>query len=92
VGEESDAVDLTVVACRTRGSTSIVPWSRIEESMTRSDQPDDLIAVRTYRYRHEAEVGRSTLTSDSVDALINAMTWETFSRCWEPQTAVSNCW
>jgi hypothetical protein len=41
-------------------------------TVTHSKQPDDLIAVRTYGYRHEAEVARSILTANAVDALVNA--------------------
>jgi hypothetical protein len=41
-------------------------------TVTHSKPPDDLIAVRTYGYRHEAEVARSILTANAVDALVNA--------------------
>ena len=33
---------------------------------------DDLVVVRTYDYRHEAEVGRSVLEAHSVPSVISA--------------------
>jgi hypothetical protein len=41
--------------------------------MTHSEQDDDdLVVVRTYGFRHQAEVGRSMLEANDVDALIVA--------------------
>ena len=40
--------------------------------MTRADDPDDLILIRTYSYRHEAEVGKSMLEANDVEAIIIA--------------------
>jgi len=39
--------------------------------MTHGEQQDDLVVVRTYGFRHEAEVGRSMLEANEVDAVIN---------------------
>jgi hypothetical protein len=36
-----------------------------------SDQ-DELVVVATYRYRHEAEIGRTMLEANGVDAVISA--------------------
>jgi hypothetical protein len=40
--------------------------------MTHTEQNDDLVVVRTYGFRHQAEVGRSMLEAHEVDALIVA--------------------
>jgi hypothetical protein len=37
-----------------------------------AQQQDELVVVRTYTYRHEAEVGRSMLEGNNVDAVISA--------------------
>ena len=39
--------------------------------MTHAEQQDDLVVVRTYGFRHEAEVGRSMLEANEVDAIIS---------------------
>jgi hypothetical protein len=44
---------------------------RIEDPVTRAEQQDDLVVVRTYGFRHEAEVGRSMLEANEVDAIIS---------------------
>jgi hypothetical protein len=36
-----------------------------------AEQQDELVVVRTYAYRHEAEVGRSLLEGHKVDAMIS---------------------
>jgi len=40
--------------------------------MTHGDVRDKLVVVRTYSYRHEAEVGRAMLEANGVDAMIMA--------------------
>jgi hypothetical protein len=40
--------------------------------MTHEEQDDELVVVRTYGFRHQAEVGRSMLAANEVDALIVA--------------------
>ena len=40
--------------------------------MASAGQQDELVVVRTYMYRHEAEVGRSMLEANEVDAVISA--------------------
>lgn len=40
--------------------------------MASAEQQDELVVIRTYIYRHEAEVGRSMLEGHRVDALISA--------------------
>jgi hypothetical protein len=40
--------------------------------MIRAESPDEFIVIRTYRYRHEAEVDRSMLQANKVDAIISA--------------------
>ncbi|HKV28560.1 MAG TPA: hypothetical protein VJN90_09855 [Candidatus Acidoferrales bacterium] len=40
--------------------------------MTHKGVPENLVVVRTYSYRHEAEIGRSMLESNGVDAIILA--------------------
>jgi hypothetical protein len=40
--------------------------------MTHSEKDDELVVVRTYGFRHQAEVGRSMLEANDVDALIVA--------------------
>ena len=40
--------------------------------MTHAEQDDELVVVRTYGFRHQAEVGRSMLEANEVDALIVA--------------------
>jgi hypothetical protein len=40
--------------------------------MTRTEHADDLVVVHTYTYRHEAELGRSILEANSVQAIISA--------------------
>jgi hypothetical protein len=39
--------------------------------VTHAEQQDDLVVVRTYGFRHEAEVGRSMLEANEVDAVIS---------------------
>ena len=39
--------------------------------MTHGEEQDDLVVVRTYGFRHEAEVGRSMLEANEIDAVIN---------------------
>ena len=41
--------------------------------MTRTEKDADaLVVVRTYAYRHEAELARSVLEANSIQAIINA--------------------
>jgi hypothetical protein len=40
--------------------------------VTHVEHQDDLIVIRTYGFRHEAEVGRSMLEANEVDAIIVA--------------------
>lgn len=40
--------------------------------MTRKQLHENLVVVRTYWYRHEAEIGRSMLEANGVDAMIVA--------------------
>jgi hypothetical protein len=40
--------------------------------MSRAESPDELVVIRTYRYRHEAEVDRSMLQAHKLDAIISA--------------------
>jgi hypothetical protein len=44
---------------------------RIEASVTHAEHQDDLVVVRTYGFRHEAEVGKSMLEANEVDAVIS---------------------
>jgi hypothetical protein len=39
--------------------------------MATAEQQDELVVVRTYTYRHEAEVGRSMLEGHKLDAVIS---------------------
>jgi hypothetical protein len=41
-------------------------------TMAHSAKQDQLVVVATYRYRHEAEIGKSMLEANGVDAIINA--------------------
>ena len=40
--------------------------------MERFTHPDELVVVRTYLYRHEAELGRSVLEARAVPSVISA--------------------
>jgi hypothetical protein len=40
--------------------------------MARTTRAEDLVVVRTYVYRHEAEVGKAILDAHSIDAMIQA--------------------
>ncbi|HEV2616789.1 MAG TPA: DUF2007 domain-containing protein [Candidatus Acidoferrales bacterium] len=40
--------------------------------MTRREAQDKLVVVRTYFYRHEAEIGRAMLEANGIDAMILA--------------------
>lgn len=40
--------------------------------MERRTHNDELVIVRSYFYRHEAEIGRSMLESNGVDAIIRS--------------------
>lgn len=40
--------------------------------MARKEVREKLVVVRTYSYRHEAEIGRSMLEANGVDAMIVA--------------------
>lgn len=40
--------------------------------MTHNKSQEDLVVVRTYSYRHEAEIGRTMLESNGIDAMIVA--------------------
>jgi hypothetical protein len=40
--------------------------------MTDSEDVEDLVVIRTYLYRHMAELERSVLQANSVDAMITA--------------------
>ena len=40
--------------------------------MANAQHQEELVVVRTYAYRHEAEVGRSMLEGHNVDAVISA--------------------
>ena len=41
-------------------------------TMTHTATQDELVVVGTYRYRHEAEVSKSMLEANGIDALISA--------------------
>lgn len=38
----------------------------------RKEHSDDLVAVRVYSYRHEAELARSALEADGIEAMVEA--------------------
>ncbi|HEV2224844.1 MAG TPA: hypothetical protein VGS15_06965 [Candidatus Acidoferrales bacterium] len=40
--------------------------------MTQKKMQEDLVVARTYSYRHEAEIGRTMLEANGVDAMIVA--------------------
>ena len=40
--------------------------------MTHVENQDDLVLVRTYGYRHEAELGKSMLEANDIEAIILA--------------------
>ena len=40
--------------------------------MTQKKLQEDVVVARTYSYRHEAEIGRSMLEANGVDAMIVA--------------------
>src|SRR6516165_3048127 len=42
------------------------------DAMARTTRAEDLVVVRTYVYRHEAEVGKAILDAHSIDAMIQA--------------------
>jgi hypothetical protein len=40
--------------------------------MTHTPKQDELVVVATYRYRHEAEIGKGMLEANGIDAIVNA--------------------
>src|SRR5215471_10647085 len=61
------------IPCRPSESFSRIYGHRLNEPMTRTEKhANPLVLVRTYAYRHEAELARSILEANSVQAIISA--------------------